>query len=227
MAGYQPWGWIVGSGVYTNDIEAYVWRDIRTLGLEIGLATLLLLGVIFAVRRSITRPVAAMTQLLEAGVVGQRLDGYDGRTELDRLACAVNRTLDRVSGVVDDVADSAHAVTTHVSALADSAHRIEAIQADSRQSVVAVRQIAQVIGQINEYQMGIAAAVEQQSATMANVNTTVTESSQAGAASGVAVAAVARAADDTRRQLDGVSRAVDALRQVAKDLEETAGVFRR
>jgi len=50
---------------------------------------------------------------------------------------------------------------------------------------------------------------------------------QAGAASGVAVAAVARAADDTRRQLDGVSRAVDALRQVAKDLEETAGVFRR
>ena len=31
VAGYQPWGWIVGSGVYVDDVRGAAWADARSI----------------------------------------------------------------------------------------------------------------------------------------------------------------------------------------------------
>lgn len=52
---FEPWGWVVGSGIYVDDLDAVFWRHtIRSLVLG-TLATLLLLAVAYLVSRSVMR----------------------------------------------------------------------------------------------------------------------------------------------------------------------------
>lgn len=32
VAGYQPWGWILGSGVLLQDIQATIWSQYQLMG---------------------------------------------------------------------------------------------------------------------------------------------------------------------------------------------------
>ena len=63
----------------------------------------------------------------------------------------------------------------------DISQRVEAIQADTAGAVDAISQISTVIGEINDFQATIAAAVEEQTATTNEMNRNVAE-----AASGIA-----------------------------------------
>jgi len=70
---YQPWGWIVGSGLYLDDVEAAVRAEgLRVLGVATGVGLLLALAA-WVVARSVKRAVAGL------------------RRESDRLAEAVAR----------------------------------------------------------------------------------------------------------------------------------------
>ncbi|NLE70540.1 MAG: methyl-accepting chemotaxis protein [Actinomycetales bacterium] len=109
VAGYEPWGWVIGSGVYVDDVRATAMAEARTLLLT-GLAVLAVVGAAtWLVRRSIVRPIHRATEVLASGDVSTRLPEGAGRTELERLAVALNGTLDRAAalagGVVEAVAD--------------------------------------------------------------------------------------------------------------------------
>jgi methyl-accepting chemotaxis protein len=62
---FQPWGWLVGTGVYMDDVEAAFWVSARWViagGVVIlVLLTLTVLGVV----RSIVRPLEALKQAME------------------------------------------------------------------------------------------------------------------------------------------------------------------
>nr|WP_255371792.1 hypothetical protein [Cellulosimicrobium sp. CUA-896] len=58
----------------------------------------------------------------------------------------------------------------------DIARRVEAIQGDTEGAVGAIAEITQIIGQINDYQLTIASAVEEQSATTTEMSRGVQES---------------------------------------------------
>lgn len=103
VAGYEPWGWVVGSGIYVDDVQGVALSDSRLLLLS-GLGILALTaGLSLVVGRSIVRPIRTATQVLASGNMTTRLDAGRGRTELERLAGALNVTLDRSSSVVSEV----------------------------------------------------------------------------------------------------------------------------
>ena len=103
VAGYEPWGWVVGSGVYVDDVRAAALGEAVRLLLS-GLVILVVAGAAaFLVGRSIVRPIGQATELLASGDVSTRLDEGRGRTELERLAAALNLTLDRSATVAADV----------------------------------------------------------------------------------------------------------------------------
>ncbi|WP_337062544.1 methyl-accepting chemotaxis protein [Kineococcus sp. G2] len=107
VAGYEPWGWVVGSGVYVDSVAEAALADARRLALGAGAILLLCAGVSLAVGRSIVRPVRRATEVLARGDLSARLDTGRGRTELEQLAVALNATLDRAACVVRDVTGAA------------------------------------------------------------------------------------------------------------------------
>ena len=42
VKGFRPWGWVIGAGIYVNDVRAELWRDMLVYGTGAGAAILLM-----------------------------------------------------------------------------------------------------------------------------------------------------------------------------------------
>jgi methyl-accepting chemotaxis protein len=107
----------------------------------------------------------------------------------------------------------------------DIARRVEAIQGDTTGAVDAIGRISEVIGSINDFQLTIASAVEEQTATTNEMSRSVQEA--AGGSTEIAqnITGVSSAADSTTQALSQTRVAVDELSRMASDLRTTVGRF--
>jgi methyl-accepting chemotaxis protein len=107
----------------------------------------------------------------------------------------------------------------------DIARRVEAIQGDTTGAVSAIERISAVIGQINDFQLTIASAVEEQTATTNEMSRSVQEA--AGGTTQIAenITGVSAAANSTTEALGQTRIAVGELNRMATDLRTTVGRF--
>jgi methyl-accepting chemotaxis protein len=107
----------------------------------------------------------------------------------------------------------------------DIARRVEAIQADTGGAVAAIGRIGTVIGQINDYQLTIASAVEEQTATTNEMSRSVAEAAGGTTEIAANIGGVSTAAESTTQALSQTRVAVDELSRMAADLRTTVGRF--
>jgi methyl-accepting chemotaxis protein len=108
----------------------------------------------------------------------------------------------------------------------DISRRVDAIQSDTTTAVQAIGQIGQIIAKINDYQLTIASAVEEQTATTNEMNRSVSEAATgsaeiAGNVTGVATATEAAAARVTEAQL-----ASEHLARMSSEMRDLVSRFR-
>ena len=109
----------------------------------------------------------------------------------------------------------------------DIARRVEAIQGDTSGAVAAIGRISEVIGQINDFQLTIASAVEEQTATTTEMSRSVARGSgQAPGQIAANIGDVSEAADATTQALGQTRTAVDELSRMATELRTTVTRFR-
>ncbi|HET9142989.1 methyl-accepting chemotaxis protein [Actinophytocola sp.] len=125
-----------------------------------------------------------------------------------------------VAGEVKDLAQETAKATE------DIAQRVAAIQADTTEAVAAIDKIASIVARVNDYQVTIASAVEEQTSTTnemsRNVGLAATTSQQiADNIAGVAEAAVSTANGATESQM-----AARELARVSAELHATVAEFR-
>ena len=116
---FKPWDMVVASGVYVDDLNEAFQRQMTRLGIILAVAVLAIFGFSFALVRSITSPLSAITGLMERlaqgdkaitvpfagkpdeiGKLARALDIFrlqaldlEGQTEKQRLADARNTEL--------------------------------------------------------------------------------------------------------------------------------------
>ncbi|GAA3636091.1 hypothetical protein GCM10022223_63160 [Kineosporia mesophila] len=108
----------------------------------------------------------------------------------------------------------------------DIGQRVAAIQADTGGAVAAIEEISQIIQNINEFQTTIASAVEEQSATTAEMSRSVNEAADAGGSVARTVTEVSRSIEQTTAGTTDAYRAAGELEQMSADLRELVGQFR-
>ena len=59
VAGFAPWGWVIGTGTYIDDLSATFWGDARVTILNSAIVLIVLGCVCLFISRSITVPLAA------------------------------------------------------------------------------------------------------------------------------------------------------------------------
>ena len=92
VTGFAPWGWVIGTGVYIDDLKAQSWASTERALIEAGLVLLLTLAVSIIVARRITGPLRQMTTTMNAlarGRLDVRVAGLDRHDEVGEMAKAV------------------------------------------------------------------------------------------------------------------------------------------
>jgi methyl-accepting chemotaxis protein len=101
----------------------------------------------------------------------------------------------------------------------DIGRKIEAIQTDTKGAVDAIAQIGRIISQINDIQSSIASAVEQQTATTAEISRSVNEAALGSREIAQNVMGVAQAARSTTEGAANTKGSADELSRMAVELQ--------
>ncbi|MBN7820783.1 methyl-accepting chemotaxis protein [Bowmanella yangjiangensis] len=159
---YQPWGWIVGTGIYIDDVADTFWAAAFSM-LKIALVIVVILaGLIYLVSRSVLTPlhhvVGAMKDIAQGkGDLTVNLS-VEGQDELSRLSDYFNQFVVKIRDLVKEVADSA-------TSLADSARQLtgatEEIRAESQQQLMETDQVATAITEMSAAVSQVAGNAEQ------------------------------------------------------------------
>jgi methyl-accepting chemotaxis protein len=107
----------------------------------------------------------------------------------------------------------------------DIARRIAANQQQTVSAVGAIGQIGGIIGSINDYQLTIASAVEEQTATTNEMSRSVTEAATGSGEIATGITGVARAATASSDVVARMSAAVDELARMSADLRGRVSRF--
>ena len=108
----------------------------------------------------------------------------------------------------------------------DIARRVEAIQGDTGGAVSAIGEIATIITSINDYQLTIASAVEEQTATTNEMARNVSEASTGSGEIATNISGVAAAASTTTEAVNQTLAAIGELARMSSELRTEVGRFR-
>ena len=158
VKGFEPWQWILGSGVYLDSIEEdYI--ELRNLMMIDVVVILIILAILITlISKSILHPVNLVTEMMKnishgEGDLTQRLD-ESGKDEISHLANYFNAYTEKMRHSIERVSHSA----TEVEKLSNSVdetgkvnlNHIEHQNDNSRQVATAVEQMSMQIREVSE-----------------------------------------------------------------------------
>jgi methyl-accepting chemotaxis protein len=92
VVGFAPWNWVIGTGVYIDDLKAQTWMSTQRSLMVSGAILLFMLVVSIFVARSITTPLQRMTATmndLASGKLDVDVPGVGRNDEIGEMAKAV------------------------------------------------------------------------------------------------------------------------------------------
>ncbi|MBB5320413.1 methyl-accepting chemotaxis protein [Marinobacter oulmenensis] len=120
---FEPWGWVVGTGVYMDDLNSAFMEDVIGMAMVLLAALLVLTALSLFVGRSIIRPLDTIR-----GVMVQVADGnlkvrtqLEGKDELAAVGSRIDETLSVFHDLVQQIGRSASEVSDSARDLARSA----------------------------------------------------------------------------------------------------------
>ena len=146
---FEPWGWILGSGIYVEDVEAYIndslFSDIVALGigmLVIGVLTFLVLN------SGVIAPLLQIAQAL--GVAAQKVtDGSEESLQTSQyLSNATNEQAASLQETVASVEEISAMITRNSESAEDSRRTSEQSQASSEKGKATVEEMLAAIMEI-------------------------------------------------------------------------------
>ncbi|WP_104400305.1 methyl-accepting chemotaxis protein [Vibrio penaeicida] len=136
---HKPWGWIVGSGVYIDDVDALFWERAQSIIMIIiaCLITMALIATWFGY--SITKPCVEAEEALNDIAEG---DGdltkdlpSDGKDELSHIAAAFNLFTNKIRSIVTDMIPVSEGITSAATQLNQVASDASMKAGEQHQSV--------------------------------------------------------------------------------------------
>ncbi|WP_052263280.1 methyl-accepting chemotaxis protein [Geobacter pickeringii] len=196
VKGFAPWGWIIGSGIYLDDVNAFFWKNAIRFAVAATAIFLLILLTSWIVAKNITRNLADLAgkvNLVANGNLRVHIDD-ESSDEFGQLARDVNTMARSLNEMINKI----FASINHVVSIVDT------VKEKAEQTALATREQSLQASQI-------ATAAEEMSQTINDV-------------AGNAVVASETSAEAMKTALEGKERADGAVETIERVHNATAGL---
>lgn len=146
---FEPWGWVIGSGVYIDDMQAEFWGQVwQACWVGLGIA-IIMAALVTLIARSIVRPLQDAVQAMANIASGESdltrsLDTH-GRDEVTQLAQHFNAFVAKLRKVVNHLQSTASALEQSSTELGTDATQA---QQRSQQQALQMDQVATAINEV-------------------------------------------------------------------------------
>ena len=155
---FEPWGWVIGTGLYLDDVDAMFWQSVRETAMWLAVVLLTVGAIMAFLARSIMRPVHALREL-DAVMQEIRTDGnlarevkVTGDDEVAETGRSFNALLQAMRSSMQEVnlcAMRLDAAGTELSNRTGDVRAAAARQAeDASNAAVAVEELSSSVAQI-------------------------------------------------------------------------------
>jgi methyl-accepting chemotaxis protein len=128
VQGFAPWGWVLGSGIYVDDVARAFWRDAAAAAGAVLLVVALMLVAIRALVRSVTVPLLEATRLAARTASGDLRAGPPagarGDDELGELMGALEAMQGTLRQAVGGIARVSASIDHAASAIAQGSDEL-------------------------------------------------------------------------------------------------------
>lgn len=206
---FAPWGWILGTGIYIDDVDS-AWRQSALIAMGIALLCLLpLVVVLVATSRSTLRRLGDMVERVKdvaqgEGDLTKRIP--IAPDEIGEVAKWFNVFLDRLQNMIKSVADAAREVG---SASADVSQASQQISANSQETSAQANVVSSAAAQVSENLQTVATGAEQMGVSIKEIARNASEAAK------VAASAV-KAAETTTATIAKLGESSAEIGQVIK-----------
>ncbi|MGJ5152099.1 methyl-accepting chemotaxis protein [Bradyrhizobium sp. HKCCYLR1022] len=206
VAGFAPWNWLVGTGVYIDDLSAQAWASTRQSLMAAGIVLLILLVVSTLVGRGITSPLHRMTSAMKS-LAGGRLD-----VEVPGV------------GRGDEIGEMAGAVEVFKSN-AVARHALEAEQKEAEQRALARRK-ADMHKMADDFESAVGEIVETVSSASSRLEVSADTLSKTAVRAGELATTVAAASEEASTNVQSVASATEemtsSVTEIGRQVHESA-----
>jgi len=112
--GFAPWGWIIGTGVYVDSVDAVFWERLTYFSLGALVLSAILVGFSVMIARSITRPLneaVKIAKTVAAGDLTSHIALKQSRDETGQLLHALREMNESLVRIVTEVRTGADTIT--------------------------------------------------------------------------------------------------------------------
>ncbi|QWR77456.1 methyl-accepting chemotaxis protein [Candidatus Magnetomonas plexicatena] len=156
VKGFEPWGWIIGSGVYIDDINEKFWSQARDLTIVLVIVTMIIGVVFWQIIKNITGRLFTITGTVEEIANGNLVIDDSMQHCSDEIGCLsldVNKMGMSLRTIVGGVINSANNVVSAVETVKQIAEKmIEGTKSQSLQAAqiaTSAEEMSQTISDIS------------------------------------------------------------------------------
>ena len=214
VSSFAPWGWIVGTGAYVDDLDAIFWSNLEELLISTGIIFVIITGVSVTLALSITRPMrTSVSKMLDIanGNYNAEITTQDRADEIGDMSRALVVFCDNLREGQQlreqQEAQKAEAETKQKQVLLDMATRFD-------EAVGSIfTQVRQAAGMLGEETRLLADRAQENSNRVGSISSAMEESS-------VSVETVASASDQMTASINEIASRVDESSVVARTAVE-------
>ncbi len=242
-AAFDPWNWVVATGVYVDDIDAAFWAKAQRIGLIVLIVTLASAGIAYLASVSISRSVAGITttmRRLAQGETGLAIPFRDLDNEIGHMAQAIEvfrgDAVERLRLEEDQKQAEAKVDAERRKALLGVLHELVKVAVDGNEAQILMVQMKRDVSETVQQVHTMASSVEEMRAAVGEIArnsetaTTEAQASEESAGTGRQMAGNATAAMDqmtravntAKIEVSELAAASDQIGDIVKQIERIA-----
>ncbi|WP_159279953.1 methyl-accepting chemotaxis protein, partial [Klebsiella pneumoniae] len=136
---FKPWGWIIGTGIYVDDVNALVMQRLSSILVWVVGTLLVLIVLASLIGRSITQPCEETLATLKNIAQGEgdltRQLTVTGKDELAQIAQAFNLFTNKIRHIIQEITPITESVTGSADELTQVAQSASSKAYDQHQAV--------------------------------------------------------------------------------------------